>query len=83
MQDDFVNIECPVEKINGRFVLRIPLAWGGDKLIECSRSFSEIREQFLWIIVSQSVAEMLRLKEGDRVYVGNPNGEFHLRLVDL
>ena len=82
VDDDVTSLEGPVQKIEGKLVLRIPLDAGGRELIECSRGISEIEGQFLQITIPDWLAGMLRIDEGSRVYVNNRNGKCNIQPVN-
>jgi len=82
VDDDVTSLEGPVQKIDGKLVLRIPLDAGGRELIECSRGISEIEGQFLRITIPDWLAGMLRIDEGSRVYVNNRNGKCNIQPVN-
>ena len=71
-------LEGPVLKINGELVLMIPLWAGGDELQECSRGISEVKGEFLKIVIPEWLAGMLRIEEGDLVCVEDADGKFHI-----
>jgi len=73
-----MSLEGPVLKINGELVLIIPLAAGGDALVESSRGISEVQGGFLKIVIPEWLAGMLRIEEGDLVCVHNTDGKFHI-----
>jgi len=82
VDDDVTSLEGPVEKIDGKLVLRIPLEAGGRELIECSRGISEIEGEFLQITIPDWLAGMLRIDEGSRVYVDNREGKCNIQPVN-
>jgi hypothetical protein len=80
--DEITSLQGPVEKIDGKLILFIPLAAGGDKLIECSRGISEVEGEYLKIIIPEWLAGMLRIDAGSLVSVDNQNGKCNIRPVD-
>jgi hypothetical protein len=80
--ENVVSLQGPVERIDGRLVLRIPLDAGGDQLVDCSRGISEVQGEYLTIAVQEWLAGVLRIEEGDLVVVDNANGKFNLRPVN-
>jgi hypothetical protein len=83
MDDDHVtSLEGPVERVDGKLVLRIPLQNGGRELMECSRGISEIEGEFLRITIPEWLADMLRIDEGSRVYVDNRDGKCNIQPVN-
>jgi hypothetical protein len=74
-EDEVVSLQGPVEKIDGRFILRIPLESGGRELIDCSRGISEVKGGYLEITIPDWMAGMLRIDAGSIVSVDNRNGK--------
>ena len=79
---DVTSLEGPVEKIDGRLVLRIPLDAGGAQFVGCTQGISEIEGDCLTIVIQEWLAGMLRIEEGDSVSVDNANGKFNVRAVN-
>jgi hypothetical protein len=73
---DFISLEGPVELIDGRLVLRIPLAAGGDKLAPFARGIGECDGAFLNVVIQPWLAEKLRIEAGSLVFVDNQDGKF-------
>ncbi len=48
---DFISIEGPVELIDGKLTLRIPLEVGGTKLAPLARDIGEIEGNYLNVII--------------------------------
>ena len=76
--EDVMSLEGPVLKVNGELVLIIPLSAGGDELMKCSNGISEVRGEFLKIVIPEWLAGMLQVEEGDLVSVHNTDGNFHI-----
>jgi hypothetical protein len=77
--EEVMSLEGPVLKINGELMLVIPLEAGGSELAECSRGISEVYSEFLKIVIPEWLAGMLRIEEGDLVYLNNANGQLHIQ----
>ena len=77
-----VSLEGPVERIDGKLTLLIPLAAGADQFIEYSRGISEIDGEYLKIVIPEWLAGMLRIEEGHRVSVDNKDGKFNIRPIN-
>jgi len=77
--NDFTSLEGPVEKIDGKLVLRIPMDAGGSEFVDCCRGISEVQEGFLIVEIKEWLAGKLRIEEGDLVCVSNENGKFNIR----
>jgi len=80
--DSVFTLQGPVEKIDGKLTLRIPLVAGGDLFVGCSRGISEIDGEFLKITIPEWLSGMLRIDEGSVVKVDNENGKFNIHPVD-
>jgi hypothetical protein len=75
---DFVSLEGPLESIDGKLVLRIPLEAGGNKLAPFARGISEIESDYLKVIIQPWLAEKLRVSADSLVIVDNKNGKFNI-----
>ena len=75
---DVVSLEGPVEKVDGKLVLMIPLAAGADQFIDCSRGIAEVQGEYLKVVIPERLAGMLRIDEGSKVSVNNRNGKFNI-----
>ena len=73
---DFISLKGPVELVDGRLVLRIPLAAGGDKLAPLARGIGEIDGEYLNVVIQPWLAEKLRVAAGSLIVVDNQNGKF-------
>jgi hypothetical protein len=63
-------LQGPVERIGRELMLRIPLAEGGDRLVDCSRGFGRVNGDHLEFAIPRWMAEKLKLKEGTVVVIG-------------
>jgi hypothetical protein len=80
--DDVISLKGPVQRIEGKLVLRIPLEAGGAELIECSRGISEVEGNYLKINIPEWLAGMLRIDAGSTVSVDNRNGKCNINPID-
>ena len=80
--DEVASLQGPVEKIDGRLTLRIPLAAGGDEFVTCCRGISEVKDGYLIVEIQEWLAGMIRIEEGDLVSVTNANGKFNITPVN-
>jgi hypothetical protein len=80
--DEAPSLQGPVEKIDGKLVLRIPLAAGGDEFVACSRGISEVRDGYLIVEIQEWLAGLLRIEEGDVISVNNADGKFNIAPVN-
>jgi len=81
--EELVTMKGPVVKVDGELMLVIPLAKGGSELMECARGISEVDGEFLKIAIPESIAEVLKVGEGDQVCVHNSGGRFHIQAVQM
>jgi hypothetical protein len=79
--DKFISIQGPIEKIDGKLTLMIPLAVGGQELFEYARGISVIEGEFLKVVIRDWLAEKLGISEGTLVDVDNEDGKFNIRPV--
>jgi hypothetical protein len=77
--DGELSLEGPVLRINGEWMLLIPLEAGGAELVECSRGVSEVQGEFLKIVIPEWLAGVLRIEEGDLVRVQESNGTLNIQ----
>jgi hypothetical protein len=73
---DAISLEGPVELVNGKLMIRIPLAAGGDKLAPLAHAIGEIDGEYLNVVIQPWLAEKLRIAAGSIVVVDNRNGKF-------
>lgn len=78
---EVTSLRGPVEKFEGKLMLRIPLDAGGDQFIECARGISEVDGEYINVIIPDWLAAKLRIAEGSVVSVDNANGKFNITLV--
>ena len=71
-----ISIEGPVELIDGKLTLRIPLAAGGAELAPFTRGIGETDSEYLNVVIQPWLAERLRIEAGSLVFVDNKNGKF-------
>lgn len=76
---DITCLTGPIEKVDGRLLLRIPLASGGSELASVARGISVVEGEFLKVAIPDWLAEKLGLVEGTLVTVDNANGKFTIR----
>ena len=82
MDSEIVSLQGPVENIDGKLLLRIPLEAGAEDFVECSRGISEVKDGYLIIEIKEWLAGMLRIEAGDLVSVDNRNGKFNITPVN-
>jgi hypothetical protein len=72
---DPVRIQGPLELIDGHWLLRIPLAVGGQQLVPLTRGIAEVRDDVLVITLPENLVQNLGLREGQHLWVNSENGE--------
>ncbi len=82
MTRDVTSLQGPVEKIDGKLTLLIPLEAGGDEFVECSRGIGEVDGEYLRIVIPEWLASKLGIQEGTLVSVNNANGKFNMQPID-
>jgi hypothetical protein len=73
---EVVSLEGPVEVVNGKLVILIPLEAGGAVLAPLAKGLGEIDGDFLKVVIRPWLAEKLRIAAGSLVIVDNANGKF-------
>jgi len=71
-----ISLEGPVELIDGKLTLQIPLAAGGNKLASLVRGIGQVEGENLKVVIKPWLAEKLRIGAGSLVHVDNLNGKF-------
>ena len=77
-ENKVISLEGPVEKIGNKLLLRIPLEVGGLDLLDYTRKIGSVVDDDLVIIIPDSLAERLNIKEGNVVNVNNKDGKFNI-----
>ena len=75
---DKISLEGPVELVDGKLMIRIPLAAGGDKLAPFARGIGQTDGKYLNIVIQPWLAEKLRIGAESLVLVDNNNGKFNI-----
>lgn len=71
-----ISIEGPVELIDGKLTLKIPLDVGGRELAPLASDIGTVDDGFLTVVIKPWLAEKLRIGAGSLVFVDNKNGKF-------
>src|SRR5580658_3189623 len=79
--DEITSVEGPVEFVDGRLTLVIPLAAGGCEFIQCSNGIAEVDGENLNVRIPDWMTDKLGIREGSLVQVDNKNGKFNIRPV--
>jgi hypothetical protein len=78
---EITSLQGPVESIDGKLMLRIPLNAGGSEFVECSRGIGQTDEEFLNVVIQPWLATMLDIRDGTIVAVDNRDGKFNIHPV--
>lgn len=73
-----VSVKGPVELVDGKLTLVIPLVVGGEELAKCARGIGEVVDEDLKVVIPDWLAERLRITAGSVVHVDNQNGKFNI-----
>ena len=73
-----ISLEGPVELINEKMMLRIPLTAGGDTLASAAGSIGETDSENLNIIILPWLAKELKIGVGSLVIVDNIEGKLRI-----
>lgn len=76
--DDVTTLEGPIEDIDGRLTMRIPLEAGGKELVSCSRGIGQVVGSELHVVIPPWLAEKLGIAGGMTVVVDNRDGKFNI-----
>ncbi len=76
--DEITSLAGPVERVDGKLVLQIPLAEGGAQLVECSRGIGRVEGEDLVVTIPDWLAAKLGIDEGSTVVVDNRGGKFNI-----
>jgi hypothetical protein len=80
--EDITSLQGPLENIDGKLILRIPLAAGGQALVACSRGIGVVDGDFLTVVIQPWLSSKLGISAGSIVTVDNRNGKFNIRPSD-
>ncbi len=71
-----VRVEGPLERIDGRWLMRIPLTVGGDVLSATTAGIGRVKGDMLEVELAERLVQNLKLQDGQRLLVHNATGEF-------
>jgi len=77
--EEIASLEGPLESIDGKLMLRIPLEAGGRALIDSSRGIGVVDGDFLTVVIPPWLSSKLGVSVGRIVTVDNRNGKFNIR----
>jgi hypothetical protein len=78
MSDKVTSLSGPVESVDGKLVLQIPLAAGGAQLVGASRGIGVVVDDYLEVSIPDWLAQQLGIAEGSVVTVDNRDGKFNI-----
>ena len=78
LENDFLTLEGPVERRDGRLVLRVPLAAGGDRLKLVAHATSYEEDGNLVVLLPEWLAQRMHLHEGAAVHVDDRWGKLNI-----
>jgi hypothetical protein len=73
-----ISLEGPVELVNDKLTVRIPLAVGGDKLALLAKGMGKIDGENLNVTIPRRLAKKLNIKADSIVSVDNRKGKFNI-----
>ena len=79
--DQQVWLEGPVELVDDKLTLAIPLSAGGDKLQASARGISYVADECLNVVIPDWMAEKLGVTVGTRVAIDNRDGRFNITVI--
>ncbi|MGA8766399.1 MAG: hypothetical protein WB559_05240 [Candidatus Acidiferrales bacterium] len=79
---NITSLQGPVEVVDGKLMLRIPLAAGGSHLVEAARGIGEVDGESLNVTIPDWLAEKLGIQAGNQVSVSNRDGKLNIQPVN-
>jgi hypothetical protein len=73
-----ISLSVPVETVDGKLVLLIPLAVGGSELAPLTQGMGEIDGDFLKVTIPDWLAIKMGVQSGSKVCVDNTGGRFNM-----
>jgi hypothetical protein len=80
--ESITALRGPVERVDGKLTLRIPLAAGGQQLLAGARSISQVEGDLLIVNIPDWLAEKIGVSDGSVVVIDNRDGKFNLSPAD-
>ena len=80
-EEQQVWLEGPVQRIEGKLTLAIPLAKGGEGLRQSARGISYVADGCLNVVIPDWLAEKIGVAAGSRVAIDNRDGRFNITLI--
>ncbi|HEY1731566.1 MAG TPA: hypothetical protein VGG15_07445 [Terriglobales bacterium] len=79
--DEVTSLTGPVEKVDGKLMLVIPMDAGGDRIYPFCKEISQVDGDNLRIMIPDWLAGTLRIDEGSIVSVDNRNSKLNITPV--
>ena len=79
--EDVTSLQGPLEEIDGRLMLRIPLDAGGHAFVDCARGIGHVEGEYLVVVIQDWLAKKLGIRAGSIVAVENEAGKFNISPV--
>ena len=83
MEEDYISLRGPIEREDGKLVMRIPLDAGGERLRAVARGICEIDGDDLVVTIPHWLAQKIGVGEGSEVYVDDRWGKFNITKVGV
>jgi hypothetical protein len=83
MESDYISLRGPIEREDGKLVMRIPLDAGGEQLSIVARGISVIDGDDLLVTIPHWLAQKIDVREGSEVYVDDRWGKFNITKVEV
>ena len=80
---DYISLRGPIERENGKLVMRIPLDAGGERLQVAASGICEIDGDDLVVTIPHWFAQKIEIGEGTEVYVDDRSGKFNITKVEV
>ena len=74
-----VSIKGPIERVDDKLMLLIPLFVGGQDLAECAKGIGYVEGDMLKVEIMPWLADKLGVAEGTIVSVDNIDGKFRIQ----
>lgn len=78
-ENGVTSLDAPIEEIDGNLTIRIPMIAGGDQFVACSRGISEVRGEYLYVVVDE-FTRVMGLQPGEIAHMDNEDGKFNFRI---
>ncbi len=75
-----ISLEGPVELVNDKLTVRIPLAVGGDKLALLAKGIGKVDGEHLNVTIPPRLVKKLKIRPDSIVSVDNRKGKFNITL---